>query len=99
MLTGSVASAHRVSYKAVDPMHCGTLYPGSRGGCVKTLQYALNDRNCMPLDGGYRIPVDGCYGPLTFGVVREFKDKHNLGGPRGKVTRKMWNKLIRRGCA
>lgn len=68
------------------PAFPGVLQVGSRGAGVKTLQARLAAR-------GYRITVDGAYGPGTAAVVASFqRDKRlHVDGVVGPVTwRALW---------
>jgi peptidoglycan hydrolase-like protein with peptidoglycan-binding domain len=64
----------------------GTVKMGSRGDVVKTWQRQL-------VRVGYRIEVDGVFGPATNHVVIDFQKKHSLAadGIAGPMT---WRKII-----
>ena len=63
---------------------CGTLQIGSSGACVAELQNLLRKQ-------GAGIAVDGIFGPLTDGAVRNFQASHGLAvdgivGPQTKAA-------------
>lgn len=67
------------------------LESGDRGAAVTTLQ---NDLNKM----GYRLVVDGSFGPATMRAVRDFQSKNGLivDGVAGISTRKALADMIKR---
>lgn len=67
------------------------LESGDRGAAVTTLQDDLNKM-------GYRLVVDGSFGPATMRVVRDFQSKNGLivDGVAGINTRKALADMIKR---
>jgi peptidoglycan hydrolase-like protein with peptidoglycan-binding domain len=63
-----------------------TVRAGSRGEAVSALQKALNAR-------GSTLAVDGIFGPLTQGAVRNYQQTRGLGVD-GIVGPQTWNALI-----
>ena len=49
-----------------------SIKKGMRGNGVRWVQYQLNDK------GGYKLIVDGIFGGLTDGAVRDFQKAHGL---------------------
>lgn len=82
----AIASASEVSAK--PSYNCPAnfrerpmLQRGSRGGCVKQLQYELNMvRNRTPGTPGYfeELVVDGIYGEKTEKAVKKFQRTHTV---------------------
>lgn len=72
--------------KALFPAFPGVMHLGSRGESVRALQARLVAR-------GWKVRVDGLFGPSTDGVVRAFQREKRLGvdGTVGPLTwRALW---------
>lgn len=70
---------------AAVPSFPGTVRRGSRGDAVRAVQQRLADR-------GWRIAVDGVYGPQTEAVVRKFQAEKGLS-PDGVAGPLTWTAL------
>ncbi len=69
----------------VAPLSYRPLRPGVRGEAVRRLQRALRER-------GYRVVVNGKYGPITTAAVRKFQRSQRLA-VTGRVGPKTWRAL------
>jgi len=69
----------------VAPLSYRPLRPGVRGEAVRRLQRALRER-------GYRVVVNGKYGPITTAAVRKFQRNQRLA-VTGRVGPKTWRAL------
>lgn len=91
LLTGTAAVASAAMQRpsaAVAPRAASTFSPlkrGDRGAQVRTLQYALKKR-------GFRVAVNGRFGPLTHAAVRQFQRKKRLP-VTGTVGVRTWKAL------
>lgn len=91
LLTGTPALAATATGRpsaAVAPRSASTFAPlkrGDRGAQVRKLQYALKKR-------GFRVAVNGRFGPLTHAAVRQFQRKKRLP-VTGTVGLRTWRAL------
>lgn len=86
LLAWVVAAETSDSNKPAERPYPGQVEMGNRGPAVKVWQTVLRER-------GYRITVDGDFGPATNHVVRDWQSKHGLtvDGIAGPAT---WHSLL-----
>lgn len=92
-VTGTGIAAAQADTKSLDKLasSCSvsstpTIKSGSTGAAVKSAQCLLNAK------GGYKLAVDGEFGPKTKAAVRDFQGKQKLEVD-GIVGPKTWGKL------
>lgn len=93
MLVASHASTYdpRISgYASYGCKSTDTLRRGSKGACVKTVQYGLINWMIQCRIATPRITIDGSYGPATVTAVKVFQTKHGLGAD-GVFGQGTWN--------
>lgn len=80
---------HVQPINATDSDYPGLTRAGSYGGPVRRVQTRLRER-------GWSIKVDGLFGPITDGIVREFQTEKFGAGPDvdGIVGPKTWEALV-----
>jgi len=84
-----VSAARRTATAATSGMALARY--GSRGLHVALLQRKLNDR-------GYRLAVDGIFGPKTLAAVKDYQRKHGLAVD-GVVGPRTWGSLGVQGAS
>lgn len=65
------------------PPFAGNIPAGARGGRIKAIQRGLRQK-------GYRVAVDGVYGPVTQKAVRSWKWKHGIWPSNTITSRAYW---------
>ncbi len=84
--TAAVAAPQHPA-KVVKALQWPAVKQNAQGNRVRTIQYLLNQR-------GYKVTVDGKFGPDTTAKVKDFQKARGITPVDGVVGDKTWPKLI-----